>query len=486
MQDLKTIREKINELGTKMRALMTTAGEAKRELTPEEEVEFERMDTEREPLIAKEKRLVRMEELEGTRGRQTDREEPRQGPRPGRSSETTRTDPEQERRDHSEVLRGFFLPAEYRNAEYAAACKRLGVPEHQGNRSFQVLAPEKLRSKDPADIARWEARNRRQLYRVDPSQGRWSVRGTPQPEGGLTVGIFSPDNTGHYAVQPSYMLQSLEEALLAFGGMRESSTTVRTDSGIPLPFPTMNDTSNEAVIISETTQETNELEPTFGRMTLNSFTWSTKKVPMSIEFLQDNGVNAEARIGEILGTRIARGTNRKFTVGSGSGEPTGIFTAATSSGVTTASATAITYQELMNLEHSVDPAYRLRGPNGSKWMMGDDTLLAIKKIMVPHFSGDTAGWPLWRPGLTVGEPDTIDGYQYVINQHSPTFAATHTPILFGALWKYQIRDVRMLEILRLTELRAEFREVLWLGFYRGDGNLLDAGTHPVKYLTMHS
>lgn len=478
LTEAQELREKINKIGTDQQAIMAKAREEKRELTPDEERQFDAMDTEREPLIVKEKRAIRFAELEGSRGRQADPVQPTRTA----GDQQRQTNGDQERRDHSLMLQGFFDP-EWRPSEYRDAAKRLGV-RGEGKSLFIALPEKALRSKRPEDIRAWEEQFKHpRLYTADVrNQMIKEVRNTDP----LTSGVVSPDNTGHYALQPSEMLRSLEEALLAYGGMREVASVIRSDTGVPLPFPTMNDTSNEGAIITETTQDTTELPPTFGQMVLHAYTYTSKKVPISIEFMQDNSINFEARIGDILGTRIARITNKHFTIGTGSGQPTGIVAAATDSGITAASTTAVTYSELMNLEHSVDPAYRMRGPNGSKFMFNDSMLLALKKILVPHFSGDTAGWPLWRPGLTVGEPDTIDGYQYVINQHMASPGASAKAALFGMLSKYQIRDVRLVEIVRLNELRAEYREVEWFAFYRGDGNLLDAGTHPVKYLTMHS
>jgi HK97 family phage major capsid protein len=398
----------------------------------------------------------------------------------GRSSDQRAPDADQARRDHSLMLQRFFNSAT--RPEYREAAKRLGISDERTDKFSVILPQMALRSKRPDDVQAWEKQfGTPRLYTVTDArtQAICEVRSV------LTSGVVSPDNTGHYALQPSEMLRALEEALLAHGGIREVATVIRTDTGVPLPFPTVNDTANKGAIITETTQETTDLPPTFGQMVLHSYTYSSKKVPVSIEFLQDNAINFEARIGEMLGTRIARITNDHFTTGTGSGQPTGIVTAAVDAGVAVASASAVSYAEIMALEHSVDPAYRMRGPNGSKFMFNDTMLLALKKIMVPHFTGDTGGWPLWRPGLTVAEPDTIDGYQYVINQSMASPAAAAKAMLFGALSKYQIRDVRLVEIVRLNELRAEFREVEWFAFYRGDGNLLDAGTHPVKFLTMH-
>jgi HK97 family phage major capsid protein len=55
-------------------------------------------------------------------------------------------------------------------------------------------------------------------------------------------------------------------------------------------------------------------------------------------------------------------------------------------------------------------------------------------------------------------------------------------VAFGSLDKYLIRRVKEMSVLRLVERFADYGQVAFLGFARYDGNLLDAGTHPVKYL----
>jgi HK97 family phage major capsid protein len=107
----------------------------------------------------------------------------------------------------------------------------------------------------------------------------------------------------------------------------------------------------------------------------------------------------------------------------------------------------------------------------------------IKKIRVLQYSGDAVGVPMWVPGLTNGAPDTILGYPYTINQSVAVPGSNAKCILFGDFSKYLIRDVRDITLLRLDERFAEFGQVAFLAFSRHDGDLLDAGTHPVKYAT---
>jgi HK97 family phage major capsid protein len=338
-----------------------------------------------------------------------------------------------------------------RHREAAARC---GISLDQSKLRMR-LSSEPLRSLDPADVRAWEER----LTQVD---------------------TVSPDLGGHYTV-PDEMMRPLEVALLQFGGMRQVASVIRTATGAELPIPTLNDTGNAGALLGEGLEHT-ELDTEFANLVLNSFKYTSKRVPVSVEYLQDNAINFAGRIGSILGERIGRITNEHFTRGDGSSKPRGIMVAATSSGITTSAAATLTYDNLIDLKHSVDPAYRSQG---AKWMFNDTTLKIVKKIKVPQFSGDTAGYPLWRAGLTAGEPDTIDGDGYVINQQVES-GASKRAIAYGLLSKYIIRDVRDITLVRLDERYAELGVVAFLAFSRHDGDLLDAGTNPVKYLTTGS
>lgn len=335
------------------------------------------------------------------------------------------------------------------------AARRCGVSLDQKHLNMR-LAPEALRAISAEGFADWE----RRLTQVD---------------------TVSPDHGGHYTV-PDEMMRPLEVAMLQFGGMRQVATILRTNTGAAMPIPTLNDTSNSGALLGEGLEHT-ELDIDFDQLVLDAFKYTSRRVGMSVEYLQDNAIAAAQRIGAILGERIGRITNSHFTTGDGNSKPKGIVTAATASGITTASTTAITYDEIIDLKHSVDPAYRSQG---AQFMFNDTTLKLLKKLKIPQYSGDTTGQPLWRAGLAAGVPDTIDGDPYVINQQMANPTATQKAMLYGLLSKYIIRDVRDITLVRLDERYAELGVVAFLAFSRHDGDLLDAGTHPVKYLTQHS
>jgi HK97 family phage major capsid protein len=298
---------------------------------------------------------------------------------------------------------------------------------------------------------------------------RFASRAPRTRDEARALGVAS-GSAGNYTV-PEGFQRTLEEALLTYGGMRENATILRTDSGSDLPFPTVNDTAQKGAILAENTAAS-EQDVAFGQLIFNAYKYSSKMIRVSVELLQDSAFNLEEYLGRALGERIGRITNEHFTKGTGSSQPNGIVTAATL-GKTGANGqtTSVTYADLIDLQHAVDPAYR----HNAVWMLHDSTVKALKKLV------DAENRPLWSSGVALGEPDTILGSRYVINQDMPVMAASAKSILYGDVSKYLIRDVSDIQLVRLNERYGEYHQVGFLAFSRHDGDLLDAGTNPVKY-----
>ena len=273
---------------------------------------------------------------------------------------------------------------------------------------------------------------------------------------------------GGYLI-PTGFSGMLEEFLKAYGGMRQRCRIFPTPDGRSIPWPTVDDTANIGTIIAENSTTT-ALDVAFGQITLKAFKYSSKYVDVSVELLQDSFFDIDTLLAELLAIRIGRATNADFTVGgysSGTTGPYGLTECATV-GTTGAigESTSLITDDLYNLEHSVDPAYR----PGSVWMFADSTLKAIKKLK------DSSGRMLWQPalsGMAITVPDTIDGFPYQINQDMPAMAANALSMAFGDFKKYIIRDCRDVTIVRLVELHALLGQVTFLAFSRNDGRILN-------------
>lgn len=269
----------------------------------------------------------------------------------------------------------------------------------------------------------------------------------------------------------SQVATSVIDRLRAFGGMREVATVIATSGFGSMSFPTSDGTTEVGEIVAENATVTRQ-NIAFGTVSLPVFKFSSLDVAVPLELLQDSNVDIEAFVNNRLATRIGRITNQMFTTGTGSGQPNGVATAATV-GVTAANGssqvTAVTYDSLVALQHSVDPAYR----GQARWMFNDNTLRSIRQIR------DGQQRPIFVPGYETGEPggapDRLLGAPITINQDVATMAASARSILFGDFSGYYIRDAMAMEMYRFTDSAfTRNGQVGFLAFMRTGGNLIDA------------
>lgn len=339
-------------------------------------------------------------------------------------------------------------------------CKRAGVNPFGPEITIDLDRPDGIVPRT-IEEARQQSRERRE--RRDEQSD--SLERRAQSVGTTTAG-------GHTA--PDSMMGPLEIALLQWGSMRAVADVMQTASGTDMPWPTVNDTAQTGEIIAENAA-VNEQDVTFGQVVFQAYKYSSKMVRVSSELLQDSATNIPALLGRLLGERLGRITNAHFTTGTGSSQPNGIVTAANNSSTTTASNTALTWAEMLGVKHAVDPAYRA----GAGWMMHDSTLKILKQMV------DSQSRTLWQPSLVAGEPGTFDGDPIYINQDMPTGAGSKA-VIYGDFSKYKIREVQGITLLRSDQRYIEYHQDAFLGFGRWDGDLLDAGTNPVAYLTLAS
>lgn len=277
------------------------------------------------------------------------------------------------------------------------------------------------------------------------------------------------DSEGGYTV-PETVASSILDALKAYGGVRSVADVIRTSGGEAMNFPTSDGTSEEGEIVGEN-GSASDADITFGTKALPVYKYSSKVVTVPWELLQDSSADIEAFVRGRLQTRLGRITNKHFTVGSGVGQPTGIITAATIGKIGAVSATpVITYDDLVDLEHSVDPSYRAN----AKWMFHDDMLKLIRKIK------DSDGRPIFVPGYEQGNPggapDRLLNRDIAINQHMDAPAPGAKSISYGDFSYYKVRDVMSVTLFRFTDSAYTKKgQVGFLAWMRSGGNLVDVG-----------
>ena len=311
-----------------------------------------------------------------------------------------------------------------------------------------------------------EARSVLEKGRTNIPQGELRAQTTTNSAGGFTV--------------PTELLSILVKSMAAWGPMYDENvaTVITTASGNQLTMPTVNDVSKSSTVVGHTQGTTltddGGADVEFGQKVLESFAYNTEWLRVSKELADDSIFAMETLLGDLLGERLGRIANAQLTTGTGSSAPNGVVTAS-SLGKTTAGTTAITADEIIDLLHSVDPAYRV-GPKVG-FMFNDSTLAVIRKLK------DGDGNYLWQMGnVQQGVPGTLLGYRYNINQavaSIPGSAAATRVMLFGDFGKYYVRKVGAPLIGALQD------KDFWPGFgvagyIRFDGELSD--TAAVKHM----
>lgn len=334
----------------------------------------------------------------------------------------------------------------------------------QAERAFDDVKSTVKDSANPSMFNRWMRGGDNAISADEWASIRNTMSTTTTTEGGFTV--------------QSEVAEELIKAEKEFGGMVESSTVFSTSKGNPMSWPTMDDTGNVGELIAENTTAT-DLDPAFGTVALSAYKFSSKVVTVPIELLQDSEVNIEQIVVALLAERLARVKNTFFTTGTGTAQPRGIVTGAASGKVgLTGQTLTVIYDDLVDLEHSIDPAYR-KAP-GVGFMMNDSSIKVIRKIK------DLDGRPIFVPGYAQGVPGgapaTLLDRPVFINQDIAVMAANAKSILFGALKNYRIRNVMEATMFRFTDSAFTKKgQVGFLAWSRAGGNLLDISGTTVKY-----
>ena len=187
-------------------------------------------------------------------------------------------------------------------------------------------------------------------------------------------------------------------------------------------------------------------------------------VKVTEELLYDNAFGLESYIIEQFGKALSNAEEDAFLNGDGKGKPLGIFaeTGGGTVGVTAASATAITADEIINLVYSLKRPYR----KNAKFIMNDQTIAALRKLK------DNNGAYLWQPSLQAGKVDRLFGYEVYTSPYVPTITAGKPVIAFGDFSYYNIGDRGTRSFAELKELYAGNGMVGFVAKERVDGKLI--------------
>lgn len=267
------------------------------------------------------------------------------------------------------------------------------------------------------------------------------------------------DSEGGYLV-PDEFERTLVEALEEENVFRTLAHVIKTSSGdrkIPVVA-----SKGTASWVDEEGAYT-ESDDAFSQVSIGAYKLGTM-IKVSEELLADSVFDLEAYISKEFARRIGAREEESFFNGDGKGKPLGILAAKDGAevGVTAASATAITADEVIDLFYSLKAPYC----KNAVWVLNDATVKQIRKLK------DSTGQYLWQPSLVAGTPDTILGRPVKTSAFMPTAAAGAKTIAFGDFKYYWIADRQGRTFKKLSELYAANGQVGFMGTQRVDGKLI--------------
>jgi len=208
----------------------------------------------------------------------------------------------------------------------------------------------------------------------------------------------------------------------------------------------------------------------FTEIILGAYTYFSRLVKCSNELLQDTGIDLAAFLGQQLGERIGPAQEAHFLTGTGSSQPQGPITAASTT--TAGSATASAINDLISLMNAVDTAYKNTGGKVA-FVMHQTVWGALRKLQ------DSQGRQLISD-IPAGQAPELFGYPVLLTSGmGPTFASTKKTALFGNFYYYTIRDVANWVVARSMDRYFEFNVSAFLALQRTDAKCLNASAFRV-------
>lgn len=247
--------------------------------------------------------------------------------------------------------------------------------------------------------------------------------------------------------------------------VRQYATILPVTGSDTLGVPTLTADPADPTWTTEIAAPSEDSTMAFGRRSLQPEQLS-KLIKISMKLLRTSALPIENLVADRLAYKFAVAQENAFLNGDGDGEPLGIFTADanginTDRDVSTGNTdTAVTADGLTEAKYALKAQYR----GSARWIFHRDGVKKISKLK------DGEGQYLWRPGITVGEPDILMGLPVDESEYVPT--TWTTGLYVGALcnWSnYWIAELQGVELQRLVELYAGTSQIGFIGRMYADG-----------------
>jgi HK97 family phage major capsid protein len=446
MSRLRTLRDRRGQLVQQIRELANQAGE--NALTPEQRANYDKLfadqtsvaeEIRREEQLADAERELVTTEFRGGRGANGNGERPEQRTTEGLTDEELRA-----------------VDAELDLADD-------GVAAVASTQARRAAAPSRVHKQMSALLRDQRAHPRSAIaYRAAYAQFLRGGMASVGPDGvrALQAGTGAE---GGYLATPMQTAAGIIIALNNLVWLRQLATTYAVPTAAALGVVSLDTDPADADWTSELATGSEDSSMAFGKRQLTPHPMA-KRVKVS-EKLMRMASGAEQIVQDRIAYKCSITEEKGFIVGSGAGQPLGVFTASvdgvpTSRDFTCGTTTAITSAGLITMKYALRAPYRRK----AQWLFHRD---GIKQIALLT---DTTNVPIWLPSLREGQPDTLLGHPVAESEYAPNTFTTGLYVgMFADFSNYVIADALDIRIVRLNELYAETGQVGFIARKETDG-----------------
>ena len=274
------------------------------------------------------------------------------------------------------------------------------------------------------------------------------------------------DAAGGYLMAPIQMVANLLKAVDDIAYVRQFATVYQLKNSQNLGCPTLENDPSDSDWTSEIKTGNKDTAMSFGKRELNPSPLA-KRILVSRKLIRSGTMGVEALVNQRLAYKFGITEEKAFLTGTGANQPLGLFVASsngisTGRDVSTGSATDFTADGLIDAKFTLKASYWNRP--STRWIMHRDGLRRVRKLK------DSANQYLWTPGLAGGEPDRILDIPYLVSENAPnTFTTAKYVAILGDMSFYWIAESLGLEVQRLQELYAETNQIGFIGRMEVDG-----------------
>lgn len=261
--------------------------------------------------------------------------------------------------------------------------------------------------------------------------------------------------SGNFIV-PDTFEQKLVKGLTDKSVLRKLCTVLKTNTTMRIPTIIAD---GEATWIPEN-EPVQFSEAVYGEIVLDAYKLA-HKVIVSDEMLEDAQFDVEDYIRQLFVESVSAAEELALFIGDGNGKPTGLLHQA-STGWVSEKAGDITYDDILNLIHSVKSPYR----KNAALVMSEDAITKLLSII--HYHGDSP----WDVSLKDGTTKTLFGYPVYTTNYLDRVLPGTKPVLFGDFSYFWIGERGKRSVKRLIERYADTGQVAYITTERIDAKLV--------------